>query len=83
MTNNMLKTVYSGRVSVTVWNNKTTVEGKEREFTTYTIQKSYQDKEGAWQNTNNLSQEDVLRVIPLLQQLSFEIGGERSGSAQQ
>ena len=74
----MNKTFSKGLVSVTQWNNVKKVEGKEdQEYQTFTIQKSYKDSAGAWQNTNSLNESDLDRLIDILTQIKLQKVSER------
>lgn len=54
----------AGAVSVTVWKNKAASrEGEgEVEYSTISIERSYKDKNGAWQSTNSLRINDLPRA---------------------
>jgi len=58
----------AGAVSSTVWLNKgTTKEGKETEYRTISVERSYTDKEGNWQSTNSFRTSDLPRASLVLQ----------------
>lgn len=47
-------------ISATIWTNEaTTKDGETRLFRTITLERTYKDKEGAWQKTNSLRVNDL------------------------
>jgi hypothetical protein len=58
----------AGGICVAVWENKyiNKETGIENNKISYTLEKSYKDKEGAWQKTGTLSTNDIPRVIVAL-----------------
>ena len=66
MTNLPEITYQMGTVKVTVWKNN--VEGNE--FSTYSIKKSYKDKEGNWQDTTYLSENDLKNLSVILDKVA-------------
>ena len=56
--------IKDGVLSVAIWTNKT-AEGKL--WKSFTIQRSYQDKDQKWQNTTSLRAGDLLKMAKLLE----------------
>lgn len=57
----------AGAISATVWNNETSNKsGEAVSFKTVQLQRSYQDKDGNWQNTNSLRVNDIPKAILVL-----------------
>ena len=50
-------------ISASIWKNDTANGG----FHTVTLQRSYRDKEGAWQQTQSLGQGDLLNAAKVLE----------------
>lgn len=68
MANEPIHRAQLGRVSVAVWENETKFEeGIKRTFYTVTLERSYKDKDDAWQTTHQLSGRDIGDAIALLQ----------------
>ena len=57
----------AGAVTATVWKNERSFEGKETEFLSVSLQRSYKDKEDNWQHTNNLRVNDLPKAVLVLQ----------------
>lgn len=58
----------AGGVSATVWSNKgQSPTGQETEYKTISLERSYTDKEGKWQNTNSFRVADVPKAMVTLQ----------------
>ena len=49
-------------VSATVWNNKGEKDGKEFEYKTIQVSRSYKDKEDNWQNTDSFRIADIPKL---------------------
>jgi len=60
-----IKKFRAGAVVATVWNNKTK-EG-DGEYQTVSFDRSYKDKEGAWQRTTSLRMNDLPKAALVLQ----------------
>jgi len=62
----------AGSITATVWLNKGhRVSGEETEFKTISLERSYTNKEGQWQSTNNLRVNDLPKANVVLQR-AFE-----------
>ncbi len=57
----------AGAISATVWKNEKVFDGKETEFQSVTLQRSYKDPEGNWKKTSNLRVSDLPKAIVILQ----------------
>ncbi|MEW5896197.1 MAG: hypothetical protein AB1668_00760 [Nanoarchaeota archaeon] len=58
----------AGAVSATVWLNKgQKVNGEESEYRTISIERSYTNKEGKWQNTNTMRINDLPKAKVVLE----------------
>jgi hypothetical protein len=57
----------AGNVTATVWKNTIKVDGKDRITHNVNVEKSYVDKDKAWQKTNSLNVNDLPRAILALQ----------------
>ncbi len=58
------KTYRAGGIKATVWNNS--VSNGNGTFTTVSLERVYQDKEGAWKSTNNLRLNDLPKVATIM-----------------
>lgn len=57
----------AGAISATVWLNKGQRQsGEESEYRTISFERSYTDKEGKWQSTNSLRQNDLPKAQVVL-----------------
>ncbi|MFC1801158.1 hypothetical protein ACFLZB_01745 [Nanoarchaeota archaeon] len=57
----------AGAISATVWGNKTqNKEGEVVSYKTVSLERSYKDKEGAWQTTNNMRINDLPKAWTVL-----------------
>ena len=56
----------AGAVSATIWKNERVFDGKETEFLSVTLQRSYKDKEGNWKHTGNLRLNDLPKATLVL-----------------
>ena len=67
-TNQPEKKFRSGAISATIWKNQGVSKktGEQVSFNSVTLQRSYTDKQGQWQNTNNLRLNDLPRAILVL-----------------
>lgn len=64
-----LKEFRDGGIKVVVWENN----GKDRKILSFNINKSYQDAEGIWKQTNSLNNRDLLPLSELLK-LAYNFG---------
>ena len=53
-------------------------DGTDREFFTVTLQRSFKDKEGAWQHSQSLRRQDLLPATRLLEQAYDKLLGTTS-----
>jgi hypothetical protein len=58
-----------GQVTVTVWNNTKKVNDTDVEFESFQVEKSYTDKEGNWQTTNNYQVNDLYKLRAIVDKL--------------
>ena len=56
----------AGAVCATVWANKGQRDGTETSYSTVSIERSYKDKNDAWQTTNSLRLNDLPRAALVL-----------------
>ncbi|MGM5480003.1 MAG: hypothetical protein ACQESC_00920 [Nanobdellota archaeon] len=57
----------AGPVTATIWVNEVkTKEGESRSFRTISLERSYKDKEGNWNNTSSLRVNDLPRATLVL-----------------
>jgi hypothetical protein len=56
----------AGAVCATVWANKGLKEGTETTYSTVSIERSYKDKNDAWQTTSSLRLNDLPRAALVL-----------------
>jgi len=61
----------AGGVSATIWSNKAEKEGKEIEYKTISIERSYKDKEDNWRKTSSMRLSDLPKV-ELVSRKAFE-----------
>ena len=63
--------IRTGVIEIAIW--RKTVESKDGDFEVYnsSLSKSYKDKDGEWQTTNNYNLND-LPVVAMLTQKAFE-----------
>jgi len=65
--NKPAKNFKAGAVRATVWSNPTTNDdGTEGSYNTVALERSYKDKNGAWQTTNSLRVNDVPKALLVL-----------------
>jgi len=64
--------VRDGNLSVAGFLNEHEVDGQKRKFISCKIQRGYKDKDDNWQNTDQLSLNDLPRAALLLQQAYAE-----------
>jgi hypothetical protein len=57
----------SGAIAATIWANSAVRDNKPVTYRTISLQRSYKDKNDAWQNTDSLRTSDVPRAILVLQ----------------
>jgi len=58
----------AGAISATVWQNEgQNKNGEKVEYKTISLERSYTDKEGKWQNTNSLRIADLPKANVVLQ----------------
>ena len=58
----------AGAISATVWLNKgQNPQGEATEYRTVSLERSYTDKEGKWQNTNSLRLNDLPKAAVVIQ----------------
>lgn len=51
-----------GGVAATIWKNNAKKDGKDIEFFSVNIERSYKDKDGNWQKTNSFGVNDLHKV---------------------
>ena len=61
------KRISAGAIQATVWKNEKSIKGTETEFQTISLQRSYKDKDGKWQQTNSLRVNDLPKAALVLQ----------------
>jgi hypothetical protein len=61
----------AGAVAATIWANETVRDGKPVTYRTVSLERSYKDKNDAWQSTNSLRTADIPKAILVLQK-SYE-----------
>ena len=65
--NKPAKNFRAGAVRATVWSNPTkNDDGTEGSYSTVALERSYKDKNGAWQTTNSLRVNDVPKAMLVL-----------------
>lgn len=65
-----------GVLSVAIWTNKSK-DGKE--WKSFTMQRSYQDKDKKWLNTTSLRSADLLKMAKLFEQAYEKYGSKTTG----
>ncbi|MBT4823652.1 hypothetical protein HN695_04640 [Candidatus Woesearchaeota archaeon] len=65
-TNMPEKKFSAGAISATIWSNNGQKDGKEYNFSSLSLGRCYKDKEGKWQNTNNLRVADLPKAVVVL-----------------
>lgn len=56
-----------GPISATIWKNQTEKNGSIVEYRTVSFERSYQNKNGDWANTNSLRVNDLPKAVLVLQ----------------
>ncbi len=56
----------AGALSVTVWKNNQTKDGKSFDYNTVSVERGYKDPSGKWQNSKSLRVNDLPKVAMLL-----------------
>ncbi len=62
MANKPEKVFRAGGISATVWKNTSKVNGKDVEYRTINIDRSYKDKEEKWKTTSSMRINDLPKV---------------------
>ena len=57
----------AGALSATIWRTERIIDGKEKPLKTISLQKSYKDKNGVWQNTTVLHTNDLPKAKLVLE----------------
>jgi hypothetical protein len=59
----------SGRVNITVWENKgkSIDEKEETTYLTFTLERNYKDEKDNWQSTNSFNSADLQHVRTLIE----------------
>ena len=58
-------------VSVSVWENEKTINGKEQVLQSISIQRAFKDKDGEWQHSSSFRKNDLPNLV-LAVQKAFE-----------
>ena len=61
------KRISAGAIQATIWKNETKVNGADAEFQTISLQRSYKDKDGKWQQTTSLRVNDLPKAALVMQ----------------
>lgn len=69
--NKPVKKCRFGNVTVSAWLNKSK---EEKEYHTFSFQRSYKDKDDKWQNTTVLRVQDVMPLILCLTRVLEKVG---------
>jgi hypothetical protein len=56
----------AGAVTATVWANKGHKEGEETHYNTVSLERSYKDKNDAWQSTSSMRMNDLPKAALVL-----------------
>lgn len=56
----------AGALAATVWKNEVESNGETRAFHTISLEKSYKDKEGKWQQSRNMLSDDLPKAVCVL-----------------
>jgi malate/lactate dehydrogenase len=56
----------SGAIAATIWANETVKDGKKVVYKSVSFERSYKDKNDAWQSTNSLRTADIPKAILVL-----------------
>lgn len=84
MGNQPEKKFVHGAISATVWVNEgKDNQGNATEFRTISLQRSYTDQQGNWQNTSTLRMNDVPKAMCVLQEAYKHIGLKEDPHLQQ
>ena len=78
----MQKTFHKGLVSITMWENikKDEKTNEDSSYNTFTVQKSYKDKQGNWQNTSTFTENDLDRLLDCLLTAKQSLVGVRGST---
>lgn len=57
----------TGAITATVWRNERKVDGKDTEFQSVSLQRSYKDKEGNWKTTSAMRPNDIPKAVLVLE----------------
>lgn len=61
-TNKPVTQIRAGNVSASVWKHTQTINKKEIDFYSVTLQKVYKDDKGEFKNINTFNREDLIKV---------------------
>ena len=60
------KKFIAGAVSATIWQNAGKKDGREYEYSSLSLERTYKDKDGKWQNTGSLRVTDLPKEVVVL-----------------
>jgi hypothetical protein len=67
--------VHFGRVDVAVWKRQS--QSDDRSWYSFSVSRSYKDKDDQWQRTSNLDEEDLLPAARALEEAYAWVQGQR------
>jgi len=72
----------AGAITATVWQNQGQKDGEPTQYSTISIERSYKDKNDAWQSTNSLRINDLPRAeLVLKKAYEYLVLNQQSASA--
>ena len=71
------KVFRSGPIQATIWSNASEQDGKTFDYRTVSLERTYKDKNGAWQKTNSFRVTDLPRAeLVLRKSYEFSVLGQ-------
>ncbi len=77
--NQPVKKFRAGQVSAAIWENQTTVNGRQVTMLKTTIERRYKDKDGNWKSSNSFGRNEIQLARHVLQQAFEAILDEEQG----
>jgi len=74
-----IKKINAGGVSLALWENPATIDGRKVNLLRATVERRYKDKDGTWKSSGSISRNEIPLVIYCLTKAFDIMVGERDG----
>ena len=74
-----IKKFQAGQVCASIWENEVTIDGRNVTMLKTSIERRYKDRDGNWQSSNSLSQNEIPKAVLVLNK-AFEWINEKKGT---